>query len=58
MTDAIVVRLMAKNLFIVTSLVPAVSPSFAEEKPKTSIPTIAGNYVNVYKPVGDVFPGP
>ena len=28
------------------------------EQAKVSVPRIAGDYVNVYKPAGDVFPGP
>ncbi|MHB8900867.1 MAG: family 43 glycosylhydrolase [Thermoguttaceae bacterium] len=49
---------MNKNLFIVTLLVSAASPSFAAEKPKTRVFGIAGDYVNVYQPAGDVFSGP
>ena len=57
---------MMKNLLVFAmGTFLAIEVAFADEQPpapsKTSpvsIPRIAGKYVNVYQPAGDVFPGP
>ncbi len=51
-------QVLAIQLFVLVSGVAADEQASTRQNAEVSVPRIAGDYVNVYQPAGDVFPGP